>query len=78
MVMTSESGIGIYDCHNLKEIKSFQVPDVASATLSPRGTYFQTFQKSSTPQEKNVILWMTETGVSVYNLFQKHMTKATW
>ncbi|KAJ0035843.1 hypothetical protein Pint_26123 [Pistacia integerrima] len=77
LVMTSESGIGIYDCCSLKEIKSFQVPAVG-ATLSPCGTYLQTFQKSSTPQEKNLVLWKTDTGDAVYNLFQKHMTKDTW
>ncbi|XP_031264148.1 eukaryotic translation initiation factor 2A isoform X2 [Pistacia vera] len=77
MVMTSESGIGIYDCCSLKEIKSFQVPAVG-ATLSPCGTYLQTFQKSSTPQEKNLVLWKTDTGDAVYNLFHKHMTKDTW
>lgn len=78
MVMKSDSVISIYDCGNFKEIRSFQVPDVAAADLSPCGTYLQTFQKSSTPQEKNVILWETETGEAVYQLFQKNMTKTTW
>ncbi|KAL5784166.1 hypothetical protein ACOSQ2_006558 [Xanthoceras sorbifolium] len=78
MVMKSDSIIGIYDCGSFKEIKSFQVPNVVAASLSPCGTYLQTFQKYSTPQEKNVVLWKTETGDSVYHLFQKNMTKATW
>ncbi|GAY44730.1 hypothetical protein CUMW_084110 [Citrus unshiu] len=78
MVMKSDSVISIYDCDNFKEIRSFQVPDVAAADLSPCGTYLQTFQKSSTPQEKNVILWETDTGEAVYQLFQKNMTKTTW
>ncbi|KAH9783196.1 eukaryotic translation initiation factor 2A [Citrus sinensis] len=78
MVMKSDSVISIYDCDNFKEIRSFQVPNVAAADLSPCGTYIQTFQKSSTPQEKNVILWKTETGEAVYQLFQKNMTKTTW
>ncbi|KAH9727189.1 eukaryotic translation initiation factor 2A [Citrus sinensis] len=78
MVMKSDSVISIYDCDNFKEIRSFQVPNVAAADLSPCGTYLQTFQKSSTPQEKNVILWETETGEALYQLFQKNMTKTTW
>ncbi|RVW34256.1 Eukaryotic translation initiation factor 2A [Vitis vinifera] len=44
----------------------------------PCGTYLQTFQRPSTPQEKNVILWKTETGAPVYQHFQKNMTKTTW
>ncbi|KAJ4723688.1 Eukaryotic translation initiation factor 2A [Melia azedarach] len=78
MVMKSDCVISIYDCGSFKEIRSFQVPNVAAANLSPCGTYLQTFQKSSTPQEKNVILWNTETGDAVYHVFQKNMTKATW
>ncbi|KAL6294013.1 hypothetical protein ACE6H2_002155 [Prunus campanulata] len=78
MVMKSDSVISIYDCCSYREIRSFQIPNVAAAALSPRGTYVQTFQKSSTPQEKNVILWNTETGDPVYQQFQKNMTKATW
>ncbi|XP_008222503.1 PREDICTED: eukaryotic translation initiation factor 2A [Prunus mume] len=78
MVMKSDSVISIYDCSSYREIRSFQIPNVAAAALSPRGTYLQTFQKSSTPQEKNVILWNTETGDPVYQQFQKNMTKATW
>ncbi|BFG15892.1 hypothetical protein CerSpe_021660 [Prunus speciosa] len=78
MVMKSDSVISIYDCSSYREIRSFQIPNVAAAALSPRGTYVQTFQKSSTPQEKNVILWNTETGDPVYQQFQKNMTKATW
>lgn len=76
--MKSDSVISIYDCSSYREIRSFQIPNVAAAALSPRGTYVQTFQKSSTPQEKNVILWNTETGDPVYQQFQKNMTKATW
>lgn len=78
MVIKSDCVISIYECSNLKEIRSFQVPAVAAAALSPCGTYLQTFQKSSSPQEKNVVLWKIETGDPVYNQFQKNMTKATW
>lgn len=78
MVMKSESVISIYDCSNYKEIRSFEVPSVLAAILSPCGTYLQTFQKSMTPQEKNVVLWRIETGDSVYQLFQKNMAKTTW
>lgn len=78
MAMKSDSVISIYDCSSYKEIKSFQIPNVAAAALSPCGTYLQTFQKSSTPQEKNVVLWKIETGDAIYLQFQKNMTKATW
>ncbi|KAK4789969.1 hypothetical protein SAY86_017273 [Trapa natans] len=78
MVTKSESVIGIYDCSNYKEIRSFDVPRVLASTLSPCGTYLQTFQKATTPQEKNVVLWRVETGDSVYQLFQKNVTKTTW
>lgn len=76
--MKSDSVISIYDCSSYREIRSFQIPNVAAAVLSPCGTCLQTFQKSSTPQEKNVILWNSETGDPVYQQFQKNMTKATW
>lgn len=78
MVMKADSVIGIYDSSSSKEIRSFQVPNVAAATLSPRGNFLQTFQKSTTPQEKNIILWRTETGDPVYHQFQKNMTTTTW
>lgn len=78
MVIKSESSISIYDCKTLKEIRCFESPDILAAALSPCGTYLQTFQKVSSPQVKNVTLWKTETGESVYTLSQKNMTKATW
>ncbi|KAF8388592.1 hypothetical protein HHK36_027269 [Tetracentron sinense] len=78
MVMKSDSTINIYDCRSSAEIRSFEVPNILAATLSPCGTYLQTFQKSSTPQEKNLILWKTETGSPVYQQFQKNMLSTTW
>ncbi|XP_068330756.1 uncharacterized protein [Pyrus communis] len=78
MVIKSDSVISIYDCTSYREIKSFQIPNVLAAALSPRGTYLQTFQKFSTPQDKNVTLWRTDTGDSIYHQHQKNMTKATW
>nr|AKM76406.1 eukaryotic translation initiation factor eIF2A family protein [Hypseocharis bilobata] len=78
MVTKSDSVVSIYDCSTSKEIRTFQVPNILAAALSPRGTYLQTFQKFSTPQEKNVVLWNTETGDPVYQQFQKNMTKTTW
>lgn len=78
LVMKSDFVISIYDCSSFKEIKSFQVPNVLAAVLSPCGTYLQTFQKSSTPQDKNLVLWKIESGDSVYQQFQKNMTKTTW
>ncbi|OVA00079.1 Translation initiation factor [Macleaya cordata] len=78
MVIKSDSAICIYDCCSSSEIRSFEIPNVLAATLSPCGTYLQTFQKSSTPQEKNLVLWKIETGAPVYHQFQKSMSKTTW
>lgn len=78
LVLKSESLISVYDSNTLKEIGCFQVPKFLAATLSPRGTYLQTFQKSSTPQEKNVVLWNVVSGETVYHQYQKNMTKTTW
>lgn len=78
MVVKPDSVVSIFDCPNYKEIRSFQVPNLGAATISPRGTYLQTFQKPTSPQDKNVNLWKIETGDSVYSLAQKNMTKATW
>ncbi|KAL3724307.1 hypothetical protein ACJRO7_029471 [Eucalyptus globulus] len=78
MVIRSDSVVGVYDCSNFKEIRNFEIPNLVTAALSPCGTYLQSFQKSSTPQEKNVILWKVESGESVYQLLQKNITKTTW
>ncbi|XP_015581729.2 eukaryotic translation initiation factor 2A [Ricinus communis] len=78
MVMKSDFIISIYDCSSFKELRSFQVPNVLAAALSPCGTYLQTFQKSSAPQDKNVVLWKTENGDAIYHQSQKNMTKTTW
>lgn len=78
MVTKSDSVISIFDCKTLREIRSFDVPNVLAAVISPCGTYLQTFQKCSSPQHKNVVLWKIENGESVYQLFQKNITKVTW
>lgn len=78
MVTKSNSLISVYDCSTAKEIRVFEVPNVVAAALSPKGTYLQTFQKPSGPQEKNVTLWSIETGAAVYQQSQKNMTKANW
>lgn len=78
MVVKSNSVITIYDCKTAKEIRSFQVPNLVASVLSPRGTYLQTFQKPSGPQDKNVTLWKIETGDSIYQHSQKNMTRANW
>lgn len=78
MVMKSNSTISIYDCRSFTEIRAFEIPSVLAATLSPCGTYLQTFQKASTPQEKNLVLWEAVTGNPVYYQFQKNMSKTTW
>ncbi|KAL8140217.1 hypothetical protein V2J09_006238 [Rumex salicifolius] len=77
MVIKPESVVSIYDCTTYEELRSFKVPNLVAASLSPRGTYVQTFQKSTAPQEKNVKIWVIETGASVLNHFQKNVTKAT-
>ncbi|GFS45950.1 eukaryotic translation initiation factor eIF2A family protein [Actinidia rufa] len=58
-------------------IKLERIP-CTNAKFSEDGSKLMTFQKSSSPQEKNVILWKTQTGDSVYHLFQKNMMKTTW
>ncbi|CAN8235118.1 unnamed protein product [Cochlearia groenlandica] len=78
MAMKSDGIISIYDSTSLREVRSFTIADVTAAELSPCGTYLQTFQKSSTPQEKNVSLWNTETGDLAHGHYQKSITKTTW
>ncbi|KAH7681265.1 translation initiation factor 2A protein [Dioscorea alata] len=78
MVIKNSSTVSIYDCHSLTETKSFEFPSLLVATISPLGTYLQTFQKFSSPQEKNVVLWDIQTGSPVYQLSQKNMSKTTW
>lgn len=78
MVMKSDSVISVHDCKTLKEIRIFEIPNVLAAVISPCGAYLQTFQKCTSPQDKNVVLWKVESGESVYQLYQKNMTKATW
>ncbi|KAL8479290.1 hypothetical protein ACS0TY_026230 [Phlomoides rotata] len=78
MVIGSDSRISIYNSRNLVEIRILQVPNVLAASISPCGNYVQTFQKFSSPQDKNVVLWKIETSESVYQVFQKNMSKATW
>ncbi|WOL14327.1 eukaryotic translation initiation factor 2A [Canna indica] len=78
MVTKDNSVISVYDSCSSNQIRSFEIPSLMAATLSPCGTYLQTFQKSTTPQEKNVGLWAIDSGVSVYQHFQKNMSKTTW
>lgn len=78
MVMKSNSLIAVYDCEHFQEIRSFEIPNVVAAILSPCGTYLLTFQKPSAPQDKNVSLWNIQSGNSVYQHSQKNITKTTW
>ncbi|WZZ44396.1 hypothetical protein YC2023_040655 [Brassica napus] len=78
MAMKSDGTISIYDSASLGEVRSFAVANVTAAEISPCGTYLQTFQKPTTPQEKNVSLWNTETGDLAHGLCQKSITKTTW
>ncbi|GAB2225464.1 hypothetical protein Droror1_Dr00006256 [Drosera rotundifolia] len=79
LLVSRQNGVvSIYDCKGYKEIKSFELPNLVNAALSPCGTYLQTFQRPSSPQDKNVNLWKIDTGDSVYAFSQKNTTKATW
>ncbi|ESQ27869.1 hypothetical protein EUTSA_v10018413mg [Eutrema salsugineum] len=78
MAMKPDGIISIYDSTSLREVRSFTIANVTAAELSPCGTYLQTFQKPSTPQEKNVSLWNTETGDLAHGHYQKSITKTTW
>lgn len=68
----------VYDCRTLAVVKCFELPGLLAAALSPTGAYLQTFQKSSSPQEKNVTVWLVDTAVALYQHYQKSMSKATW
>lgn len=78
MAMKSDGIISIYDSTTLREVRSFTIANVTAAELSPCGTYLQTFQKPTTPQEKNVSLWKIETGDLAHSHYQKSITKTTW
>nr|XP_017251558.1 PREDICTED: 65-kDa microtubule-associated protein 6 [Daucus carota subsp. sativus] len=74
MVINPGSGICIYDATSFEQVRTFDVVDTLAATLSPCGTYLQTFQKPVNP--KNVTLWDIGSGDAVYQLFQKNMLRA--
>ncbi|KAL9265128.1 Eukaryotic translation initiation factor 2A-like protein [Drosera capensis] len=78
LVSRQDGVVSIFDCKGYKEIKSYELPNLVNAALSPCGTYLQTFQRPSSPQDKNVNLWKIDTGDSVYAFSQKNTTKATW
>ncbi|KAH0874786.1 hypothetical protein HID58_072148 [Brassica napus] len=78
MAVKSDGTISIYDSASLREMRSFAVANVTAAEISPSGTYLQTFQKPTTPQEKNVSLWNIETADLAHGLYQKSITKTTW
>ncbi|GAB2293159.1 hypothetical protein Dimus_027367 [Dionaea muscipula] len=78
MVVKQDGVVTIFECKEHTEIKSFQLPNLAAASLSPCGTYLQTFQRPLSAQDKNVNLWKIESGASACNFSQKNMTKATW
>lgn len=79
LVVTKDtSSASIYDCATFTEIKSFQIPNLLAAVISPLGSYLQTFQKALTSQNKNVSIWKIDTGSVVHQQFQKNMLKTTW
>ncbi|XP_020530306.1 eukaryotic translation initiation factor 2A isoform X2 [Amborella trichopoda] len=77
-IKDNSSVVSIYESQNGREIASFQVPGLLAASLSPRGTYLQTFQKALPSQEKNLILWEIDNSTTVYQQFQKTMAKNNW
>lgn len=68
----------VYDCRTLAVVRVFELPGLLAVALSPTGTFLQTFQKSSSPQEKNVTVWHVDTATALYQHYQKSMSKATW
>uniref|UniRef100_A0A453P1M5 Eukaryotic translation initiation factor 2A n=1 Tax=Aegilops tauschii subsp. strangulata TaxID=200361 RepID=A0A453P1M5_AEGTS len=68
----------VYDCSSLSVIRSFDLPGLTAAALSPTGSYLQTFQKSSSPQVKNVTVWHVDTATALYQHYQKNLSKANW
>ncbi|KQK00250.1 eukaryotic translation initiation factor 2A [Brachypodium distachyon] len=68
----------VYDCSSLSVIRTFELPGLTAAALSPTGSFLQTFQKSSSPQVKNVTVWHVDTATALYQHYQKNMSKATW
>ncbi|KAH9300318.1 hypothetical protein KI387_011901, partial [Taxus chinensis] len=78
LLVTMESGVGIYDCDGATQICSIEVPGVISVAFSPRGKFLQTFRRPSNSQDKNLVLWDVQSGAAVYQLYQKNISKATW
>ncbi|VAI58290.1 unnamed protein product [Triticum turgidum subsp. durum] len=68
----------VYDCSSLSVIRSFDLSGLTAAALSPTGSYLQTFQKSSSPQVKNVTVWHVDTATALYQHYQKNLSKANW
>eukprot|EP01018_Ginkgo_biloba_P001438 Gb_23914 [translate_table: standard] len=78
LLLITTNGVSVYDCVRTAQIQSIEIPGVIAAVFSPRGTYLQTFQRSSGGQDKNLILWDVQSGATVYQQFQKTISKSTW
>uniref|UniRef100_A0ACD5YVW3 Uncharacterized protein n=1 Tax=Avena sativa TaxID=4498 RepID=A0ACD5YVW3_AVESA len=78
LVTVASASATVYDCSSLSVIRSFDLPGLTAAALSPTGSYLQTFQKSSSPQVKNVTVWHVDTATALYQHYQKNLSKATW
>uniref|UniRef100_A0A0D3F7D4 Translation initiation factor beta propellor-like domain-containing protein n=1 Tax=Oryza barthii TaxID=65489 RepID=A0A0D3F7D4_9ORYZ len=78
LATVASASAAVYDCRTLSVVRSFELPGLLAAALSPAGTFLQTFQKSSSPQEKNVTVWHVDTATALYQHYQKNMSKATW
>ncbi|XP_047082016.1 eukaryotic translation initiation factor 2A-like [Lolium rigidum] len=78
LVTVASASATVYDCGSLSVLRSFDLPGLTAAALSPTGSYLQTFQKSSSPQLKNVTVWHVDTATALYQHYQKNLSKATW
>lgn len=78
LLVTKENNVEIYDCDGTTQIQSIDVPAVVAAVFSPRSRFLQTYRRSSGGQDKNLVLWDVLSGVAVYQLSQKNISKANW
>uniref|UniRef100_A0A8I6Z1T8 Eukaryotic translation initiation factor 2A n=1 Tax=Hordeum vulgare subsp. vulgare TaxID=112509 RepID=A0A8I6Z1T8_HORVV len=78
LVTVAQASATVYDCSSLSVIRSFDLPGLTAAALSPTGSYLQTFQKSSSPQVKNVTVWHVDSAAALYQHYQKNLSKANW
>ncbi|GBG91863.1 hypothetical protein CBR_g53754 [Chara braunii] len=83
LAAVSASGVLLVETNSGREIQKLDVPGVLAVSISPKGTYLQTYHRASAakggePQEKNLNLWDISTGAPVFQLFQKVFQKSSW